>query len=84
VTTNIGALPETSCGWADMSSMQSTLKEFSRRYIPILNNAINQYWEKYDKGIFLEQARFFNNQYSWENRIDTWKEVFTDIKNSKK
>ena len=75
---------ETSCGWAEMSSMQSTLKEFSRRYIPILNNAINQYWEKYDKGIFLEQAKFFNNHYSWGNRVDRWQEVFIDIKDRQK
>jgi len=83
VTTNIGALPETSCGWADMTSIQSSLEEFSRRYISILDNAINQYWEKYDKGVFLEQARFFNNHYSWDNRIGTWREVFAEIKSRK-
>jgi glycosyltransferase involved in cell wall biosynthesis len=80
VSTNIGALPETSCGWADMSPMQSDLKEFTRRYISILDNAIDQYWKKYDEGVYLDQAAFFNNHYSWDNRIDTWRNVFTEIK----
>jgi glycosyltransferase involved in cell wall biosynthesis len=82
VSTNIGALPETSCGWADMSVIQSDLNEFSRRYISVLSTAIDRYWDKYDEGIYLDQAAFFNNYYSWDNRISLWRDVFTKIKSA--
>jgi len=79
VTTNIGALPETSCGYALMSPMQSDLDTFVNRYISLLNTAIDSYWEKYDGGEFKAQADFFNRHYSCENRIGAWKELFDQL-----
>jgi hypothetical protein len=59
--------------------MQTDLKEFTKRYISILDNAIDQYWKEYDEGVFLDQAAFFNNHYSWDNRIALRRDVFTEI-----
>ena len=83
VTSNLGALPETSCGFGMMTSMQESMDNFAQRYIPLLNNAIDNYWSRYDQGDYRAQAEFFNRQYSWENRIGAWKELFDQLRRSR-
>jgi|688.fasta_scaffold168157_2 glycosyltransferase involved in cell wall biosynthesis len=82
VSTNIGALPETTGGWASLSTAQSNMVEFSKRYLADLNKAIDSYWEEYDQNVYKNQATFFNSRYSWDTRINTWIDVFRQITNS--
>jgi glycosyltransferase involved in cell wall biosynthesis len=80
VTTNLGALPETSCGWARMTPMQNWRGALLERYKTNLNNAINNYWSEEGSGKFEKQSEFFNAYYSWDAVIPEWKRLFTAIK----
>jgi glycosyltransferase involved in cell wall biosynthesis len=78
-TTNLGALPETACGWARMSPMQYTEELLIKRYKTTLSNAIDNYWFEEQSGKFEKQSDFFNDHYSWSAVVPEWKRLFEAV-----
>ena len=79
VTTNLGAIPETSCGWGVSVPVQYAQETLVDKYLELLNNSIDNYWDEYETGIFKEQSDFFNKQYSWNKQILKWEKLFKSI-----
>jgi glycosyltransferase involved in cell wall biosynthesis len=76
VTTNFGALYETCGTWADYVPLCNNLID---RYSKTLNHAIDNYWSDYD--IRKEQFEYYKKHWSWDTRINEWKQLINEVKN---
>jgi glycosyltransferase involved in cell wall biosynthesis len=77
VTTRHGALPETCDKFATYIDYNDDHKQLAKDYSVILNSTIDNYWnECYNLN---EQVVWFNNTYSWENRIKEWQKLINNI-----
>lgn len=72
VTSNIGALPETTEGWADMYTYKIDKGLHVRAFTTALENTINNY----KKGLYNEELKkqifVYKQRWSWENRMNDW------------
>lgn len=76
VTTNLGALPETCNSWARFVDYMpgDDLTFLAEKYAEVLNEEIDLYQQ--DMYNLKEQSIWFNQNYSWENRSQEWKDFF--------
>lgn len=77
VTTNLGALPETCGSWARFVDYAygDNLTVLTENYAAVLNEEIDLVIKN---NYNLEnQSIWFNNEYSWNNRIHEWKEFLS-------
>ena len=83
VTTNYGALPETCGEFATMIEFDSSGQNLINRYSETLNSVI----DNYKNGIYKEdlemQTRYYNKYYSWETRIQEWKNFLNYVRREK-
>ena len=83
VTTNYGALPETCGEFATMIEFDSSGQNLINRYSETLNSVI----DNYKNGIYKEdlemQIRYYNKYYSWETRIQEWKNFLNYVRREK-
>ena len=79
VTSSIGALPETTEGWARMYSYIEDREEHGRYFAKVLGEEI----EKMFKGELIEQLTLqrdiYSKRWSWDERIKDWKHLFNSI-----
>ena len=79
VTSSIGALPETTEGWARMYSYNDDREEHGKLFAKILGEEI----EKMFSGELVEQLTsqrdIYSKKWSWDERIKDWEYLFNQI-----
>lgn len=73
VTTDLGALPETCGSYA--TYVYNNKNQLVERYARALANAIDEYYSIPDS-LLVRQSNWFNERYSWDNRIQEWRDFF--------
>jgi glycosyltransferase involved in cell wall biosynthesis len=82
VSTNLGALPETGSEFATLVELPRTKEDLVINYTKILNEEIDSFWTKQDK--LKQQSDFYNEYYSWNNRIKDWEKLFNSLSKGNK
>ena len=76
VTTNIGALPETGCGFNWMVEPRTDHKQMLIEYTSRLSEAIDEARLGYNGA---RQSEHFNSVYSWETQKQNWEKLFNKL-----
>jgi glycosyltransferase involved in cell wall biosynthesis len=77
VSTNLGALPETGSEFATLVELPRTKDDLVVNYTKVLNEKIDSFWTEQDK--LKQQSDFYNQHYSWDNRIKDWEKLFNSL-----
>lgn len=80
VTTNLGALYETINTWGRLVNYDSNKVNLAKKFAHALNKAIDEYWTKETQKRLEEQHIYYKKFYSWDNRINEWRNFLTQIK----
>jgi glycosyltransferase involved in cell wall biosynthesis len=80
VSTNYGALPETSLGFGNLVQMQVDVDVLKKNYAKALNEEIDNYWSKSNQDALKMQSDAFNYHYDWNKRKLEWVRLFEEIK----
>ena len=83
VTTNYGALPETCGEFATMIEFDSSGQNLIERYAETLNSVIDNYRDDIYKDDLEMQIKYYNKNYSWETRIQEWKNFLNYVRTEK-
>jgi glycosyltransferase involved in cell wall biosynthesis len=83
VTTNYGALPETCGEFATMIEFDSSGQNLIERYAETLNSVIDNYRDNLYKDDLEMQIKYYNKNYSWETRIQEWKNFLNYVRTEK-
>jgi len=73
VTTNYGALPETCGEFATMIEFDSSATNLIERYAETLNSVLDNYKQNMYKEDLEMQVKYYNKYYSWNTRIQEWR-----------
>jgi UDP-glucose:(glucosyl)LPS alpha-1,2-glucosyltransferase len=73
VTTNYGALPETCGEFATMIEFDSSAANLIERYAETLNSVLDNYKQNMYKYDLEMQVKYYNKYYSWNTRIQEWR-----------
>jgi FkbM family methyltransferase len=77
VCSNIGALPETTEGWAKLYPFYENKERHALEFAKILQNEIEYYVRGYSINELINQKLVFKNRWSWDYRVHQWKEFLT-------
>jgi glycosyltransferase involved in cell wall biosynthesis len=80
LTTNYGALPETCGDFATFVEIDSSGYNLIRKYAQKLDNLIDEALNGSLQEFKKTQVDYYRKYYSWENRIEEWKNFFNKIK----
>lgn len=80
VTTNLGALYETVNAWGRLVSYDSNKENLAKKFAFALNRAIDEYWSEDTQLRLQNQHIYYKKFYSWERRINEWKNFLSQIK----
>ena len=83
VTTNYGALPETCAEFATMIEFDSSVQNLIERYAQTLNSVIDNYKNDLYKDDLEMQTKYYNKYYSWNTRIQEWKNFLNYVRQQK-
>ena len=83
VTTNYGALPETCGEFATMIEFDSSGQNLIERYAETLNSVIDNYRDNLYKDDLEMQIKYYNKNYSWETRIQEWRNFLNYVRTEK-
>jgi UDP-glucose:(glucosyl)LPS alpha-1,2-glucosyltransferase len=83
VTTNYGALPETCGEFATMIEFDFSGQNLIERYAETLNSVIDNYKNNLYKDDLEMQIKYYNKNYSWETRIQEWKNFLNYVRTEK-
>jgi len=83
VTTNYGALPETCGEFATMIEFDSSVQNLVERYAQTLNSVIDNYKNNLYKDDLEMQTKYYNKYYSWNTRIQEWKNFLNYVRQEK-
>lgn len=75
VTTNYGALPETTSGFGTMIPLANSVPKLKADYRAALEYAI----DNRDENLQKYQSDFFNRMYSWEARVPEWERLLDKV-----
>jgi glycosyltransferase involved in cell wall biosynthesis len=84
VTTNYGALPETCGEFATMIEFDSSVNNLIERYAQTLNSVIDNYKNNLYKDDLEMQIKYYKKYYSWNTRIQEWKNFLNYVREQKK
>ena len=84
VTTNYGALPETCGEFATMIEFDSSVNNLIERYAQTLNSVIDNYKNNLYKDDLEMQTKYYKKYYSWNTRIQEWKNFLNYVREQKK
>jgi glycosyltransferase involved in cell wall biosynthesis len=79
VTSNLGALPETTEGWATIYPVLNSPDLHSMRFAKILGTEIEKMRENSDEVSLKEQMRVYNQRWTWDYRINQWNELLNEL-----
>jgi glycosyltransferase involved in cell wall biosynthesis len=83
VTSHLGALPDTSAGFARLIPMEGYWENYQENFLKETVEVLRQYQgEKRDnlENHLREQVDFVNKNYTWYNRTQEWLECLTEMK----
>ena len=83
VTTNYGALPETCAEFATMIEFEPNLKALAERFASALDSVLTKYRAGGYKQDMHMQMDYYNNYYSWNTRINEWRNFLSYVKRNK-
>lgn len=83
VTTNFGALPETCGDFATMIEFNQNGLQLIDSYTSALNTVMDNYKNNVYKEDLELQVKFYKKYYSWETRIEEWKNFFNYVRQEK-
>jgi glycosyltransferase involved in cell wall biosynthesis len=83
VTTNYGALPETCGEFATMIEFDSSVSNLIERYADTLNSVLDNYKNNLYKEDLELQIKYYEKYYSWNTRIEEWKNFLNYARNKK-
>ena len=83
VTTNYGALPETCGEFATMIEFDSSVSNLIERYADTLNSVLDNYKNNLYKEDLELQTKYYEKYYSWNTRIEEWKNFLNYARNKK-
>ena len=83
VTTNYGALPETCGEFATMIEFDSSVQNLIERYADTLNSVLDNYKNNLYKEDLEMQIKYYDKYYSWNTRIEEWKNFLNYVRNKK-
>jgi len=83
VTTNYGALPETCGEFATMIEFDSSVGNLIERYADTLNSVLDNYKNNLYKEDLELQIKYYEKYYSWNTRIEEWKNFLNYARNKK-
>lgn len=75
ITTNFGALPETCGEWAWMFGYDERPEMLVMRTLEAMKQALDVYDETHLQNILRAQSSYYQQFYSFESRLNTWKGV---------
>ncbi len=79
VTSSIGALPETTEGWANVYSYVDDIDLHMQRFAEILNKEIDIIASGiYNRRLFV-QSKLYGSKWSWDSRITEWTEYLKSL-----
>ena len=80
VTTNLGAVYETVNAWGRLVSYDKNKVNLAKKFAFALNRAIDEYWTEETQLRLQEQHIHYKKFYSWESRINEWKNFLSQVK----
>ena len=80
VTTNLGALYETVNTWGRLVGYDSNRANLVKKFAFALNQAIDEYWTQETQERLHAQHAYYKKFYSWDIRINEWKNFLLQIK----
>jgi glycosyltransferase involved in cell wall biosynthesis len=80
VTTNLGALYETVNSWGRLINFETNKLNLAKKFAFALNLAIDEYWTEETQKRLQEQHVFYKRFYSWDVRINEWRNFLSQIK----
>jgi len=82
VCSNLGALPETTEGWARMYPYLANPELHIRKFANILNEEINFVFSGGFDEISLIQSTIYSNRWSWDRRIIEWNQLLKSMESN--
>jgi hypothetical protein len=79
VTSNLGALPETTEGWARMYPVLNSPELHSLRFAKVLGEEIEKIRNNSEESNLLSQMRIYNQRWTWDYRINEWNELLNGL-----
>jgi len=79
VTSNIGALPETTEGWARMYPILNSPELHAMRFANILNDEIQKIRNNEEEQHLTSQTKIYNQRWTWDFRIKEWNELLDEL-----
>ena len=83
VTSSLGALPETTEGWANVYSYMENKEAHAYRFAKVLLTELEHLRRGKLDDVLLLQASLYNQTWNWNNRIYDWKMFLTNVMLSK-
>jgi len=77
VSTSLGALPETTRGYANLLTLGN---DYIEKYTEALEKEIDNFWAEETQSQLQDQREYCSRYWSWETREDKWRFVLNDIK----
>jgi FkbM family methyltransferase len=79
VCSNIGALPETTEGWADMYTIKVDRSLHAAKFSELLNKSITDARSEQTTNKLKAQVEVYRERWSWSRRVDDWVSFFNTI-----
>lgn len=79
VCSNIGALPETTEGWADMYAIKSDRDIHIKAFAEKLNLTIQNYKAGVYNDELQKQVEIYKDRWSWDKRINEWESLLVSV-----
>jgi glycosyltransferase involved in cell wall biosynthesis len=79
VTSNLGALPETTEGWATLYPFMTNPQLHAQKFKTLLQNEINNIRKTDVVKMLKQQQAAYNNKWSWDTRIHDWTNFFKTL-----
>ena len=84
VTTNLGALYETCSPFGTFVGFDRNFNNLEKKYSKLLYKTIKNYWSDKNQEKLKLQRETINSTYSWDLRSNEWKNLFDEVRNSKR
>jgi hypothetical protein len=79
VTSNLGALPETTEGWARMYPYMNSPELHVMRFANILNEEIEKIRNNSEESHLQSQMKVYNTRWTWDHRINEWNNLLNGL-----
>ena len=79
VTSNLGALPETTEGWARIYPYMTSPEIHVMKFAKVLGEEIEKIRNNEEESFLIEQARVYNQRWTWDYRINQWNNLLNEL-----